>query len=128
MTIQITGTVVAANAASGAMIGLMSTVPPHSGLTTFELQSNPNGYFVLSAKGNLYVAWNGSALVGNYPIKVHAHGAGWNEFANFTIRVVPVPELVRFAAPPGSTPLPGGGWRVTTDNGDVLDINPSPAP
>lgn len=125
MTMQITGSAIASNAAQGTLIGIISVTTPHSGVITFQLQSDPNGYFVLSAKGELYVAWIGTAIVGNYPIQVHAHGPGWNEFANFTIRVVSTPTGVQFAAPPGSTPLSGGGWRVVTDDGTTtLDIHP----
>jgi hypothetical protein len=57
--------------ASKILIGVVSLVQPHDGLTTFQLQTNPNGYFVLSAKGELYVAWIGEAVAGNYPIQIH---------------------------------------------------------
>src|SRR5262245_42727144 len=100
-----TGTRVANNAATGTMIGALAVDPPHDGLTTYQLQgNNPNGYFVLSDKGQLFTAWIGVAIAGNYPVRVHAHGQNWNEFANFVIRVMPVPTGVVFGAPPGSTP------------------------
>jgi hypothetical protein len=124
MTLKITGSIVASNAVNGTMIGDVSLEPPHDGRTTFQLQTNPNGYFALSDKGGLYTTWTGEALVGKYSIRIHAHGEGWNEFGGFTIRVVAVPLKVEFAAPEGSTPLPGGGWRVITPDGAILDIRP----
>ncbi len=125
MTLNITGTLVPDNAAAGTLIGVVSSSTAHTGVASYQLQSNPNGYFVMSAKGELYVAWIGSALVGNYPIRVHGHGPGWNEYANFSIRVVPTPVAVQFSAPAAATPLADGGWRVVTDDGDTLDVHPS---
>ncbi len=93
MSMQITGTVIAANAALGSLIGQISVVPPHPGLTTYELLVNPSGYFMLSASGGLYVRWMSPAVVGNYVIRVYAHGSGWLEFSSFTIRIVPAPAV-----------------------------------
>ncbi len=89
MTIQITGTVIERTARNGTMIGKISVAPPRTAMTTYELQSNPNGYFVLAANGELYNTWNGGAIVGNYTIKIYAHGAGFVEYGDLVIRIVP---------------------------------------
>ncbi len=123
MTIQITGSLVANNARNGTLVGLLSVDPPHSGITTYDMLSNPNAYFTLSADGRLYVAWIGNAVVGNYAVNISAHGAGWAETRTIVVRVVAVPVGLRFFAPNGST-LTKDGWRVTDTDGSTIDVKP----
>ncbi len=115
MALKITGTaVVVANASKNTTIGTISVVPPHPDRSTFELVTNPNTYFALTDKGVLTTAWSGTAVAGTYPIKVHAHGPGWNESADLTIQVAAVsapPTL----SPDGSSISGGTGSLVTAD-------------
>lgn len=89
MTIQITGSVVADNARNGTLIGNFSVSTQHSGMLTYNLVgTNPNGYFVLSDKGQLFTGWIGSAIVDSYSIRIHAHSIDLDETADFVIRIV----------------------------------------
>jgi hypothetical protein len=102
MTISISNLNIYNNAMSGTIVGVLTardasdTVIP----CNFTLTKNSAGFFAISGN-NLVTAWSGSAVAGNYPVRVHANGINtrFSGNARFT-------TIVNTPPPPPPPPVP----------------------
>jgi len=66
----------------------------------FTLTKGSAGFFAISGN-NLVTAWSGSAVAGNYPVRLHANGINTRFSGNARFTTV-----VTTAAPPPPPPVP----------------------
>jgi hypothetical protein len=117
MTISISNLNIDNNAMSGTIVGVL-TARDASGTVipcNFTLTKNSAGFFAISGN-NLVTAWSGSAVAGNYPVRVHANGINtrFSGNARFT-------TIVNTAAPPPPPPPPVPMITVTPANPAIAD-------
>jgi len=117
MTISISNLTINNNAIPGTIVGVL-TARDASGTVipcNFILTKNSAGFFAISGN-NLVTAWSGSAIAGNYPVRVHANGinTSFSGNARFT-------TIVNTAAPPPPPPPPVPMITVTPANPAIAD-------
>jgi hypothetical protein len=102
MTISISNLNINNNAMPGTIVGVL-TARDASGTVipcNFTLTKNSAGFFAISGN-NLVTGWGGSAVAGNYPVRVHANGINTRFSGNARFTTV-----VTTAAPPPLPPPP----------------------
>ncbi len=117
MTISISNLTINNNAIPGTIVGVL-TARDASGTVipcNFILTKNSAGFFAISGN-NLVTAWSGSAIAGNYPVRVHANGINtrFSGGATFT-------TMVNTSAPPPPPPPPVPMITVTPANPAIAD-------
>ena len=99
MTISISNLNIDNTAIIGTIVGVLSALNASGTVMpcNFTLTKDSAGFFAISVN-NLVTAWRGSAVAGNYPVRVHANGINTRFSGNATFTI-----MVNIAAPP---PLP----------------------
>jgi hypothetical protein len=118
MTIGISNLTVSDNAPAGTTVGVLTTLDAFGNAIScnYTLAKNSVGYFAISGT-DVVTAWNGSAVPGNYYVRLHASGinTAYSGKATFTIRVT-----TAAAQPPAPPPAPPPPRPSYTGPGDVL--------
>lgn len=117
MTISISNLTINNNATPGTTVGVL-TARDSAGAgipCNFTLTKGSAGFFTISGN-NLVTAWSGSAVAGNYPVRVHANGINncFSGNARFT-------AVVTTAAPPPPPPPPVPTITVIPANPAIAD-------
>ena len=90
MTITISNLTVAANAPTGAIVGVLGARDAANNIIpcNFTLTKRAGGYFAISSN-NLVTSWSESITPGFYSVRVRANGINtrFSSSANFTINV-----------------------------------------
>jgi hypothetical protein len=117
MTISISNLIINYNAITGTIVGIL-TARNASGTVipcNFTLTKDSAGFFAISGN-DLVTAWRGSAVTGNYPVRVRANGVNTKFSGNATFTI-----MVDMAAPPPPPPMPMPMIIVTPANPAIAD-------